>query len=84
MGNIVGGVIRGDWSSPGQILQQQAYVLMLMLIFFAAHRYDRHVWMRLAARRVRPALLFPALGLCWMLAIALSPPGTAKFIYFDF
>ena len=83
-GNIVGSVIHGDWSGPGQILHQQAYVLLLRVIFYAVHRYDRHVWMRLAARRVRPALLFPALGLCWILAIALSPPGTAKFIYFDF
>jgi hypothetical protein len=55
-----------------------------MILFFVLHRFDRHAWLRIAARRLRPALLVPAIGICWILAITLSQGSSAKFIYFDF
>ena len=81
---FITGLLGGDWSRPWPALQQNAYVVVLMLLFFGLHRFDRHAWMRLASQRVRPAVLFPVLALCWALIVALSPPGAAKFIYFDF
>jgi len=81
---IIGGLVHGSWLEPMAALQQNAFVVVLMLIFFALHRFDRHAWLRIAARRAHPALLVPAIGLCWILAITLSQGSSAKFIYFDF
>jgi alginate O-acetyltransferase complex protein AlgI len=81
---IIGGLVHASWLDPLASLQRNAFVVVLMILFFVLHRFDRHAWLRIAARRLRPALLVPAIGICWILAITLSQGSSAKFIYFDF
>jgi|SRR5579871_5540229 len=71
------------WPTGSQ-LGQFAFPLLLLGSFALLHRFDSHAHVRFALRRVRPALYWPAIGLCWLLAITLSQGSSAKFIYFDF
>ena len=40
--------------------------------------------LRIANRRVNPALQYAVIFICWIVAIAVSQGSSAKFIYFDF
>jgi alginate O-acetyltransferase complex protein AlgI len=53
-------------------------------MFFAAHRFDDHRRVKAVVRCARPEVLWPALGVLWVIAIAVSQGNSAKFLYFDF
>jgi alginate O-acetyltransferase complex protein AlgI len=74
----------GAWIGTGSYLADNVFVVLLIAVFFAVHRFDDHRRIRAAVRYVRPEILWPALGLLWMIAIAVSQGSSAKFIYFDF
>jgi alginate O-acetyltransferase complex protein AlgI len=81
---IIGVVFHGSWGNPIGILQQNLFMILLMLVFFVLHRFDRHALLRIGVRRSNPIVFWPAIGICWILAIAVSQGSSAKFIYFDF
>jgi alginate O-acetyltransferase complex protein AlgI len=81
---IIGGLVHGSWRDSIGIFQQNAFVILLMLVFFALHRFDRHALLRLGVRRLNPVIIVAAIVFCWMLAISISQGSSAKFIYFDF
>jgi alginate O-acetyltransferase complex protein AlgI len=81
---VLAGPFRGSWVGARTYLAENVFVVLLMAVFFAVHRFDDHRRVRAAVRYVRPEILWPALGLLWMIAIAVSQGNSAKFIYFDF
>jgi len=74
----------GEWPDAVPFLERNLFVVVLMVVFFAVHRFDDHRRIRIAARSLRPEILWPALALLWLIAITVSQGSSAKFIYFDF
>jgi alginate O-acetyltransferase complex protein AlgI len=72
------------WADVNAFAAKNAFVLLLLGIFFIVHRFDDHRRVRLAARYVRPEVFWPVLILFWIIAITVSQGSSAKFIYFDF
>ena len=56
---IIGGLVHASWLDPLASLQQNAFVLMLMILFCVLHRFDRYAWLRIAARRVPRRYWYP-------------------------
>jgi len=76
-------VTGGGWQDAG-FVSRHAFVLLLLTVFLLTHRFDDHRRIRIAARRLRAEVLWPALILLWIVAITVSQGSSAKFIYFDF
>jgi alginate O-acetyltransferase complex protein AlgI len=74
----------GGWADAGPFLRRNLFVLSLLVAFFLVHRFDDHRRIRLAVRRLRAEILWPAIVLLWIIAITVSEGSSAKFIYFDF
>src|SRR5215813_13352721 len=81
---VLSGPFLAPWTDPAGFITGNAYSLCLLGVFLAAHRFDTHALLRLAASRTRAALLWPAVGMIWAIAVAVDTGGSAKFIYFDF
>ena len=62
----------GRWDSVSSFVATNIFVLMLLAIFFAAHRFDDHRRIKAAARYVRAEILWPVLVLLWVVAITVS------------
>jgi len=50
-------------------------------VLLLVHRYDDHRRIKAAVRHLRPEILWPVLGLLWIMAITVSQGSSAKFIY---
>jgi alginate O-acetyltransferase complex protein AlgI len=74
----------GNWSGAGQYFSAHLFEILLMIVFFAVHRFDDNRRVRIVAARLRPEILWPLLLALWALAITVSQGSSAKFIYFDF
>ena len=83
-GQIIVAPFKGSWPNIGSFVGQYAFFLILIAIFFATHRYDDHRRIRAFVRYTRGEILWPLIGLLWILAITLNQGNSAKFIYFDF
>jgi alginate O-acetyltransferase complex protein AlgI len=81
---VLSGPFAASWENLPQNLERNAFVLLLIVFFFLLHRFDRHAYLRIANRRMNPALQYVAIFVCWIVAIAVSQGSSAKFIYFDF
>jgi alginate O-acetyltransferase complex protein AlgI len=81
---VASGAFEGRWIDLDAFWQANAFVIILVMIFLAAHRFDSHAWLRLAVRKVPRAALWPVLIMFWALAITVSQASSSNFIYFDF
>ena len=61
-----------------------AFVLGLLAVFLATHRWDSHEAIGRVVKGVPKAALIPALVFAWLMAIVISHGSSGKFIYFDF
>jgi alginate O-acetyltransferase complex protein AlgI len=77
-------VVGGGWGTAMDFIGGHLFPLGLILVFFLLHRFDDHRRIKLAVRRFRGELIWPAIALGWILAITVSQGSSAKFIYFDF
>jgi alginate O-acetyltransferase complex protein AlgI len=77
-------VVGGGWGTTINFIGGNVFPLVLILVFFLLHRFDDHRRIKLAVRRFRRELIWPAIALGWILAITVSQGSSAKFIYFDF
>ena len=85
VGEILGALAtRRGWRGASGFVAANAFVLLLMAVFFLAHPFDDHRRIRIAARSLRPEIFWPVILLLWVLAITVSQGNAAKFIYFDF
>jgi alginate O-acetyltransferase complex protein AlgI len=82
--DIMSAVAAGNWAGAPQYLSAHVFEILLMVIFFALHRFDDNRRVRIAAMRLRQEILWPVLLALWVLAITVSQGSSAKFIYFDF
>jgi alginate O-acetyltransferase complex protein AlgI len=82
--DIMTAVPAGNWAGAPQYLSAHVFEILLMVIFFALHRFDDNRRVRIAAAQLRPEILWPVLLALWALAITVSQGSSAKFIYFDF
>jgi len=83
-GRVLAAPIVGSWAGASAYAAENVFVVVLLAVFFATHRFDDYRRVRVAVRYVRPEVLWPALGLLWTIAIAVSQGNSAKFLYFDF
>ncbi len=74
----------GGWIGAPPFLAGNLFVVLLVAVFFATHRFDDHRRIKAAVRCLRGEILWPIILLLWVLAIAVSQGSSAKFIYFDF
>jgi alginate O-acetyltransferase complex protein AlgI len=72
------------WTNPGSFVQNNLFPLVLLIFFFATHKFDRHARLRLALRSANMSIVWAAIACLWILAIAMRQGSSAKFIYFDF
>jgi alginate O-acetyltransferase complex protein AlgI len=84
VGDILHAAVAGNWSGADTVLSAHLFEIVLMVLFVALHRFDDIRRIRIAAVRMRPEILWPALAALWALAITVSQGSSAKFIYFDF
>ena len=78
------GPFTASWEGFDKFAATYPFELLLLLIFFATHRYDAHARVRIAVRTWNKAFLWPIIGALFVVAIAVSQGSSAKFIYFDF
>jgi alginate O-acetyltransferase complex protein AlgI len=85
VGEILGALVttRG-WDGALGFAAANAFVLLLIAVFFLAHPFDDHRRIRIAVRYLRAEIFWPVILLLWVLAITVSQGNAAKFIYFDF
>jgi alginate O-acetyltransferase complex protein AlgI len=83
-GQVMVAPFRGTWPNVGSFIGQNAFFLILIAVIMVSHPYDDHRRIRAFVRYARAEVLWPLLGLLWILAITLSQGSSAKFIYFDF
>jgi alginate O-acetyltransferase complex protein AlgI len=83
-GRIFAALVFGGWAGAGTYASAHAFEILLLLLFFALHRFDDHRRIRIAAARLRPEILWPGIAALWALAVTVSQGSSAKFIYFDF
>jgi alginate O-acetyltransferase complex protein AlgI len=81
---ILAAVFVGGWNDATNYFSANSLSLTLLAIFFVFHPFDDHRLVRLGLRRIRPELVWPLIGLLWLLAMTVSHGGSPKFIYFDF
>lgn len=81
---ILGAPIYGRWAHAGDVLSANAFVIVLLLIFLASHRFDDHRHVRIAARSLPREVFWPIILALWIVAITVSQGSSSKFIYFDF
>ena len=84
VGVLHAALFAGGWMTASSVLAANAFVLSLIVVFFALHRFDDHRRVKAAFRSVRPEILWPIMVGLWVLAITISQGSSAKFIYFDF
>lgn len=82
--DIFKAVIGGSWSGAADYVSAHLFEILLMIAFFAVHRFDDNRRVRIAAARLRPEILWPVLLALWAVTISVSQGSSAKFIYFDF
>jgi alginate O-acetyltransferase complex protein AlgI len=82
--HVMAALVKSRWQDWREVLQHQAFAISLLVAFAILHRFDRHAYLRIGVRRVSPAILWPAIVMSWLIAIAVSQGSSAKFIYFDF
>ena len=73
-----------SWNGGSAFLSANMFIVSLIAVFLVVHRYDDHRRIKVAVRYLRPEILWPMLGLLWIVAITVSQGSSAKFIYFDF
>lgn len=81
---IIGGLATANWGSPVEALSGQIFPVALLAIFVLLHRFDHLPYVRWATRRVYPAILWPVIGLLWVVVVTVGQGSSGKFIYFDF
>jgi alginate O-acetyltransferase complex protein AlgI len=81
---ILAGPLHAPWPSLTEFVGQHLFELMLLAVFLATHRYDRHALVRFAVARINNAVIWPVIILMFVIAITVSQGSSAKFIYFDF
>lgn len=81
---VLSGPFLSTWPNPLGEIQRNAFPLVLMIVLFALHRYDRHALIRLCVRSMSKAVLIPLLFFGCLAAFAVAQGSSAKFIYFDF
>jgi alginate O-acetyltransferase complex protein AlgI len=81
-------VLAGPFMAPvpdiAAFMTEHGFSILLLGVFLATHRYDRHPRVRLLVRRCRKSVLCAMIVSLWILAISVSQGSSAKFIYFDF
>jgi alginate O-acetyltransferase complex protein AlgI len=83
-GAVVAKIFNGSWEGPTAVLSRNLFLVSLVAFFFATHRWDNHRYVAVVARRLRPELFWPMIGLLWAITIAVSQGNQAAFIYFEF
>jgi alginate O-acetyltransferase complex protein AlgI len=83
-GRVLLGPLNASWDGFGKFATTYAFELLLLLIFFATHRYDAHARVRIATRTWNRGLVWPMIAAIFVVAITVSQGSSAKFIYFDF
>ena len=69
---------------PASFVQGNLFPILLLIVFFATHRFDRHARLRLLLRSAHMSIVWAVIACLWILAIAMRQGSSAKFIYFDF
>jgi D-alanyl-lipoteichoic acid acyltransferase DltB (MBOAT superfamily) len=76
--------VSGSWSGIEPFFTQNAFVILLIVVFAACHRFDDHRLVKLAVRRSRPEFVWSTILFGWILAITISQGSSGAFVYFDF
>jgi alginate O-acetyltransferase complex protein AlgI len=82
--HVMVALVKSRWYDWSQFVQQHVFEICLLFAFALLHRFDRHAYLRIGVRRVSPSILWPAIIMSWLIAIAVSQGSSAKFIYFEF
>jgi alginate O-acetyltransferase complex protein AlgI len=81
---VLAGPFIASWQGLAPFLYQHMFELLLLIVFFLTHRFDRHAVMRVAVSRSNPGIIWAVVATLTVLAVTTSLGSSAKFIYFDF
>ena len=81
---IFDGLLHAGYGGLTDWIGLHSFLVTLVVLFFLLHRLDGHSRVERALHKGHPAVVWPVVGLIWMLAITVSTGSSAKFIYFDF
>jgi alginate O-acetyltransferase complex protein AlgI len=82
--SVATGPLVARWGDMAVFAAENAFVLLLVAVFFLLHRWDDHHAVRRLVKGMPKAVFWPMLIFLWLLAITVSQGSSAKFIYFDF
>jgi alginate O-acetyltransferase complex protein AlgI len=81
---VLMGPFTASWRGADLFASARLYELVLLLVFFVTHHYDRHARVRIAVRRSSQVVIWVLIVLGFVIAITVSQGSSSKFIYFDF
>jgi alginate O-acetyltransferase complex protein AlgI len=81
---VLAGPFLAPWPDLAAFIYQHMFELLLLIIFFVTHRFDRHAYARVAVAKVNAGVIWAIVVILFILAITISLGSSAKFIYFDF
>lgn len=81
---VLRGPFTASYQESGAMLAKLAFPILLILVFFLTHAFDRHARLRWLSAHGNKAVQWVVIALFWIVAIAVSQGSSAKFIYFDF
>jgi alginate O-acetyltransferase complex protein AlgI len=82
---IIGALLNHPtWVQFSDTIGNNIFPAILLGLFFVSHPFDDNRRVKIAARRLRPEIIWPIIMLGWIAAITVSQGSSSKFIYFDF
>lgn len=81
---VVTGPFVNSTGNVAEFVTGHRFELILLLVFFASHRFDDHRLFRRLARKAPVAVTWGGIAVLWMVALTISGTSSAQFIYFDF
>jgi alginate O-acetyltransferase complex protein AlgI len=81
---VLAGPFLAPWPDVSTFIYRHVFELLLLAIFLATHRFDRHAYARVAVARINAGVIWAIVAILFVLAITISLGSSAKFIYFDF
>jgi hypothetical protein len=76
--------LAGSGQGAEAVVRANLVPLAVLAVFFASHRYDSHARLRLLARRLPAALLWPPMLVIAAFGVLAQLGGAQQFIYFEF
>ena len=82
--NVLNKILIFDISDISQFISENNFTLILLVLFFALHKWDNHKFVKSLTCNLSKHIIYPILVFLWLLVINFGSQSSGSFIYFDF